>query len=800
MPKNLIIVESPAKAKTLSRYLGSDYLVKASVGHVRDLPARTLGVDVEAGFRPTYQVLKAKEEVVREISEAARRCDRVYLATDPDREGEAIAWHVARAAKLDESKTSRVAFHQVTKSAVQEALANPRQIDAHLVDAQQARRVLDRLVGYQISPLLSKTLRKRLSAGRVQSVALRLVVDREREIMAFVPVEYWTLEADLARHTQGRERFRARLAKIAGQDPELSTRADVDAVLQTLEGATYTVTRVQTGQRRRNSPPPFITSTLQAAGSNRLRYSPRQTMRLAQQLYEGIDLEGERVGLITYMRTDSTHVAPEAQAEARAYVTERWGADYLPARPPTYTRKVALAQEAHEAIRPTSVMRTPEAMRSFLTAQQARLYELIWQRFVASQMAAAVYDTMAVDVTAARDYLFRANGSRLAFAGYLVVYSEDADEDRPAEADQMLPPLQVGEVVDLIALLPEQHFTEPPPRYSESTLIKALEENGVGRPSTYASIITVIQDRGYVIKVEKRLRPTDLGFIVCDALVDTFSDIMDVAYTAGMEEQLDRVAGGDMAYRQMLASFYARFAPELEQAGATMPGAVERALRADLPPDLAERTCPQCGKPLQVRVSDAGRFLGCTGYPECRYVLDLANPDAPAEAEAQFAEGETCELCGGRMKIITHGRSTFLGCENYPTCKNTRPILSERIKQLAAETACPQCGERPLTPAKGRYGEYLRCPKCEVNYSLSKLGLGRGRRGKGTSSGEAKAAVETVDVACPECGKRPMERREGRYGPYYRCPACKKNTSEKKMAPFLGDLAGDADDDAAGDA
>ena len=792
MAKYLVIVESPSKAKTIGRYLGRDYQVKASVGHVRDLPPKELGVDIEHGFRPTYHLVRGKGAVIDEIRTASQRSDLVYLATDPDREGEAIAWHVAEAAKLDADKTRRIAFDQVTKAAVQDALAHPRGLDRELIDAQQARRVLDRLVGYQISPILSKTLRRRLSAGRVQSVALRLVVDREREILAFVPEEYWTLEAELARRTAERERFTARLFKIKGKDPELPDRESIDRVLDALKGATYTVTRVQRGERQRNPQPPFITSTLQADAGRKLRFSPRQTMRLAQQLYEGIELGDETVGLITYMRTDSTHVAPEAQAEAREFVAGRWGQEYLPPKPPTYRSKAVNAQEAHEAIRPTSVLRTPEAVRPHLNTQQFRLYELIWQRFLASQMMPARYATMTVDVTAAKDYLFRATGSTLIFPGYLAVYTEGRDEDEEEDRSQALPPLTEGEIVDLLRLLPAQHFTQPPPRYTEPTLIQALERNGVGRPSTYAAIVTVIQDRGYVAKERGRLMPTPLGMVVCDALVATFQDIMDVGYTAGMEERLDRIAAGDLNYRAMLGDFYQGFASRLESARGAMPQAVEAALWADLPPEVRERRCPECGSPMQVRISSAGRFLGCTRYPECRGILDLSTPARPEAPADEFAEGETCELCGGRMKIVSHGRNRFLGCENYPTCKNTRPILSDEIKRLAAETACPTCDQRPLTPKKGRYGEYLRCDRCEVNYSLRKLGLaGGGRKGRARDDAEpasegdetAKPSVELVDVVCPNCGHSPMEHRAGRFGPYYRCPSCKKNVSEAKMAP-----------------
>jgi DNA topoisomerase-1 len=769
MPKHLVIVESPAKAKTIGKYLGRGYTVRASVGHVRDLPKKGLGVDVEHGFRPTYQVSPGKKEILDAIREAAQDADTIYLATDPDREGEAIAWHVAEAARLEKDRLRRVTFHAVTKAAVEEAIAHPRELDRDLIDAQQARRVLDRLVGYQISPLLSSTIRRPLSAGRVQSIALRLVVDREREIRAFVPVEYWTIEAELERRTAEHERFRARLFKIAGQDPDLHTKADVDAILGDLKKATYTVKKVQEGQRRRNPQPPFITSTLQAEAGRKLRLSPRNTMRIAQQLYEGIDLDGERVGLITYMRTDSPQVAPEAQAEARAYIADKWGKEYVPATPPTYRAKAAQqAQEAHEAIRPTSVLREPEAIRTHLTQEQYRLYDLIWRRFLASQMPPAVYDTVTVDIAAGERYLFRATGQRLIFPGYLAVYIEGQDEAE--EETQELPPLTVGEVLNLLRLLPEQHFTQPPPRYTEPTLIKALEANGVGRPSTYASILSVIQDRGYVVREKGRLAPTDLGFIVCDALVETFTDIMDIGYTAEMEDRLDRVAAGALGYRGMLGAFYEGFSKELASAEGRMPEAVSRALWAGLGEEIRTRTCPQCGRPLELRVSDAGRFLGCSGYPECRYTLDLADPTNPQEKAEEFAEGEVCEKCGGRMVIVTRGRGQFLGCENYPTCKNTRPILSDKIKALAAETACPQCGGKPLTPKKGRFGEYLRCERCEKNYSLRALAAG------------GAAAAEEVDVACPQCGARPMEKRAGKWGPYYHCKACGANVSEKKMA------------------
>jgi len=776
MPKYLVIVESPAKAKTIGRYLGEGYTVKASVGHVRDLPRREMGVDIDERFTPVYVISPKKGEVVSALRSAATKADRVYLATDPDREGEAIAWHVLEAARIEPAKAQRVSFNQVTKAAVREAIATPRALDRNLIDAQQARRVLDRLVGYLISPLLSRELRRPLSAGRVQSVALRLVVEREREILAFVPKEYWTLEADLQRRIEGRERFCAHLLKIAGQDPGLACREDMDRVLAVLQGASYTVTKVKMGESRKRPPAPFVTSTMQATASSRLRLAPRQTMRLAQQLYEGIDLEGERVGLITYMRTDSTHVAPEAQTEARAYIQEHHGKAYFPAKPPQYKRKSANAQEAHEAIRPTSVLRTPSAMRPHLNARQYRLYDLIWRRFVASQMTPARYATTVADIVAAKVYLFRANGRTLRFPGFLAVYEDERDKDKE---DKPLPPLCEGEIVDLLELLPEQHFTQPPPRYNESSLIKALEENGVGRPSTYASIIGVIQDRGYVLKIKRALAPTDLGFIVCDTLVGSFAELMDVGYTAGMEERLDQVACGDISYLEMMRAFYSGFEPQLERAKGLMPAALAGAIQTGVPQEVLARACPRCGKALRVKLGREGRFMACSGYPDCRYTLDLSDPAHPKEREEPFSEGETCEKCGGRMKIIARGKSRFLGCENYPKCKNTRPILSERIVALAATTPCPECGQKPMEPKSGRYGEYLFCSACAKNWSLFKLGL----KGKG------KAKSETVDMACPLCGERPLQRCEGKYGPYYRCPACKKNISEKKMAA-LGEESG----------
>lgn len=760
MPDKLVIVESPSKARSIGHYLGDEYTVLASVGHVRDLPPKELGVDIDGGFRPTYVVVPERAPVIAEIAEAARSAQQIYLATDPDREGEAIAWHVQEAARLDPRRTQRISFNQVTPEAVRRALQAPRALDRDLIAAQEARRVLDRLVGYQISPLLGRALHNwRLSAGRVQSVALRLVVEREREIKAFVPEEYWTLDALLRRRTAQREQFTARLMQVRGQEPGLSSKDEVDRILQVLQEAAYVVTRAQPGKRQRKPQPPYITSTLQADAGARLKSDARRTMRVAQQLYEGVDVDGETVGLITYMRTDSTHVAPEAQEEARRYITEAWGADYRPDKPPVYRTKVANAQEAHEAIRPTSVLRAPEAIRHALSADQARLYELIWRRFVASQMSPARYDTMTVDVTAAEDYLFRANAQRMVFAGFLKALP-DADAE---EADRELPPLVKGEPLDLVELEPEQHFTQPPPRYTEPTLIKALEANGVGRPSTYAAIVSVIQERGYVRVDDRHLVPTDLGEVVCDALVATFPDIMDVHYTAHMETQLDRIAAGALEYLKMLQDFYGEFSAELAEAKAAIGPAVAAALARGLAEEVLTRTCPRCGKPLQVRLSKQGRFLGCSGYPNCKYILRVDGTEAP-EPEVVYAEGEVCERCGGRMRIITRGNSRFLGCEHYPRCKNTRPILSVEIKALALSTACPACGAQPLEARSGPYGEYLHCAQCNKNVPLKSL--------------KPEAKVETP---CPKCGAVALVARRGRYGPYYHCTSCDANTSQAKL-------------------
>ena len=715
----LVIVESPAKARTVGRFLGSDYDVRASVGHVRDLLRSRLSVDVEHDFAPTYRVPDEKREVVKGLRQAAAEAREIYLATDPDREGEAIAWHLLEAAQIPRDRTRRVVFHEITKSAVAEAFDHSREIDMCLVDAQQARRILDRLVGYEVSPLLWDRVKSRLSAGRVQSVALRLIVEREREIAAFVPVEYWSIDAELAQQStrgqRSRPSFLARLIRIRGEEADLKGQDDAEVVVADLEGATYTVASVKRGERRRRPYPPFTTSTLQQDAAQRLGMAAARTMRVAQDLYEGIDTgDGDGpVGLITYMRTDSVNVAQEAQAEARALIAERYGPDYLPPEPNTFKSRAKNAQEAHEAIRPTSSRRLPTSVRDRLTRDQFRLYELIWQRFVASQMAAAIYDTMTVDVEAgprgmpSPPYLFRARGSKVRFRGFLVVYeggssgpengaqaaeatdaasrraesralggvgeslrqASDATLVREELAEQeILPDVAVAEELDLLRLLPEQHFTQPPPRYSEATLIKTLEENGIGRPSTYAVIISTILDRGYVARQDRKLIPTELGFTVNDLLIKYFDTIFNVGFTAGMEEHLDSIARGQEQMVPVLSDFYSFFRPQVEHAERTMEKVV-------VAPEKTGEPCPLCGGDLVIKAGRYGRFIGCSNYPTCSYTSPLVSKI-----------GVSCPQDGGEL-VERRSRKghLFYGCANYPTCDfiSWKRPLPQR---------CPNCG------------------------------------------------------------------------------------------------------------
>jgi DNA topoisomerase I len=706
----LVIVESPAKARTIARFLGSGYRVEASVGHVRDLLRSKLSVDVEHDFVPHYHVPKEKREVVARLKEAVSRANQVYLATDPDREGEAIAWHVMEAANVPAANAQRVVFHEITDEAVRESFANPRALDMDLVNAQQARRVLDRLVGYQISPLLWERVQGRLSAGRVQSVAVRLVVERERAIQAFVPVEYWSILAELAkqdsRGQQPRPSFRAKLAKIGNQDVDLKDQPATQSVVDDLQVASYFVRSVQESKRQKKAPAPFITSTLQQEAFRKLGMSAKRTMMIAQQLYEGISLgAGERVGLITYMRTDSTHIAPPALAEVRSYIARQFGSDYLPETPPVHKTRAVKAQEAHECIRPTSVQREPEAVQASLDRDQFRLYQLIWKRFVASQMTPAVYDVTSVQIKAGRVpagstiptgralasfldtllYLFRVTGSTLVFPGFLRLYEESQDEGSAGEDDvSALPPLVAGEPLDLLRLIPEQHFTEPPPRYTEASLVQELEKHGIGRPSTYAPILATIQTREYVERQDRHLLPTQLGFTVNDLLVKHFPDIVDLEFTAGMENDLDKIADGDRDWVEVLREFYGPFERTLHDATQNME-------KVELAPQLTGLTCEKCGSPMIVKTGRFGRFIACSNYPTCRNTKPFV-----------IKTGARCPSCGGDLiERKTRQRRTFFGCSNYPTCTFS---LSKR--PLAQP--CPHCGGLLTEAGKKK----ARCSKC----------------------------------------------------------------------------------------
>lgn len=690
----LVIVESPAKAKTVGRFLGKGYTVRASVGHVRDLLRSTLSIDVENNFTPRYRIPNEKRPVVKELKQLAKKAESIYLATDPDREGEAIAWHLLESAELSPAITQRVVFHEITENAIGEAFTHPRAINMDLVNAQQARRLLDRLVGYSISPILWAKVRSRLSAGRVQSVALRLIVEREREIDAFIPIEYWSIEAEL--QPEGKKsKYIAKLARVDDVEPELPAQGVVEGIVADMQNAVYKIEKIKRSERRRKPSAPFITSTLQQEASRRLGYTARRTMALAQQLYEGIDVgEGGTAGLITYMRTDSINIAEVAQNEARQYILDVHGKSFLPETPPQYRTRAAVAQEAHEAIRPTSVWRTPDKVKPYLAADQFKMYQIIWQRFVASQMEAAVFDTVSVEVvgtTKEHSYLLRASGSTLKFPGYLVVYEEAKDEDvkgEDADAVRIPPGLEEGQNQKLLCLLSEQHFTQPPPRFTEASLVQALEEYGIGRPSTYAPILSIIQNRGYVNRDAKRLIPTDIGIQVSDLVVEYFSDVINVNFTAQMEDDLDKIANGNEDWVEAVRAFYEKFEPQLKIAQEQMPEQ-----KAEL--EKIGKDCPKCGKDLVIRWGRYGKFVSCSGFPECRHT------------EAYLEKiGVVCPKDGGElvMRKTRRGR-VFYGCENYPACEFTS--WKEPVKHI-----CPKCNGMLVVANKREY----QCLECEENF------------------------------------------------------------------------------------
>ncbi|MGA2144552.1 MAG: type I DNA topoisomerase [Bryobacteraceae bacterium] len=750
MAKALVIVESPAKAKTINKYLGKQFVVKASLGHIKDLPKRDLAVDVEAGFEPHYEVIEGKKKLIAELKQAAKKVDFVYLAADPDREGEAICYHLQE--ELRDKKNGkngpqiyRVMFNEITKKAIGKAMETPGQVNVNLVDAQQARRVLDRLVGYKISPLLWDKVRRGLSAGRVQTVALRLIVEREREIRAFVPREYWTIDADLA--AKKPPVLTARLTRIGDQAAELGSAETSGEVVAQLDGAAYVVKSVGTRKKKRYPVAPFITSTLQQEASRKLRFSVKRTMMLAQRLYEGAEVGKETVGLITYMRTDSTRISDDAIRDVRDYIGERYGKQYLPESSNFYKSKKD-AQDAHEAIRPTSMAFTPEMLEKYLAEDEMKLYRLIWNRFVACQMVPALFDQTTIDVVARGknevEYTFRATGSVLKFDGFLKVYKESKDEADDEDTEHRMPLVAEGERLRLRALRPEQHFTEPPPRYNEATLVKRLEADGVGRPSTYASILSTIQEREYVKKEGGRFSPTELGMVVTDLLLESFDDIFEVKYTARMEEELDEIEDGKLDWRAAMQDFYQRFDKDLKHAEEHMTDIK----RMEKPTDLI---CEKCGKPLVIKWGKHGSFIACTGYPECTYTRELTVdlPDVDKVDLAEQGDEEYCENCG-RPMVLKKGRfGTFLACTGYPDCKTTKQIGGEQKKpDQPLDEKCPQCGNH-LVLKHGRYGEFTACS----NYPACKY-----------------VKQKTIGVKCPECSEgEVVERRSKRGKTFYGC-------------------------------
>jgi DNA topoisomerase-1 len=740
---SLVVVESPTKAKTIGKYLGKGYAVKATVGHIRDLPQRELGVDVDGGFAPKYVTIRGKGKTLSELKRAAKTSGKVFLATDPDREGEAIAWHVAEQIGSGK-KVRRVLFHEITKAAVQAAMKHPVQIDDRKVEAQQARRILDRLVGYKASPLLWKSVKTGLSAGRVQTVALRLIVEREEEIRAFKPQEYWTIEAQC--EAAGKQ-FTAKLHRIDDKKPELHSGDAAQAVVRAVTGRPFVVSEVTRKERKKRPPAPFTTSTMQQEAAKQIGFSSQRTMRTAQQLYEGVEIGDEgAVGLITYMRTDSTRVAPAAIAGVREFIAKEFGGRYLPEKPNTYTNRKA-AQDAHEAVRPTDVHRRPAQVKKYLSAEQFKLYQLIWKRFVASQMTPVVYDTTTIDFTVgparkvaggATVYLFRATGSVVIFDGYHVLYREGHEVEEGLTLDDLapVPALDVGDRVDVREIVPSQHFTEPPPRYSEASLVKELERLGIGRPSTYATIVYTLRQRDYVRMDARRFHPTELGETVSRVMVSRFPDIFNVGFTSEMEEELDKVEEGELGWQKVLANFWHPFAEALGKVDTK-----EMIREAYDIEGLDDTPCPQCGGTLTVKSGRFGPFIACTNYPDCRYTKPLKRDKVPDRAT-----DEVCKECGAPMVIKTGRYGEFLACTRYPECKHTRPI--------PLGVKCPTCGTGDLAERRTRRGRsFFGCssyPDCTFS-----------------------TWHRPVPDACPECGYVGAEKRSTKArGEYRKCLKC----------------------------
>lgn len=797
MGKNLVIVESPAKAKTINKYLGSDYTVMASIGHIKDLPAKDLGVDIDNNFEPHYEVIpdtkkRNNKKIVSDLKKAAKASEAIYLAADPDREGEAICAHLAEeiVPKKGKIPVYRVMFNEITKNAIKDAFKEPKEVNKNLVDAQQARRVLDRLVGYQVSPILWKTIGGKLSAGRVQTVAVRLVVEREREIESFVQTEYWSIIANLSAALP--PKFDSKLYKVedktvkSGKFDEdvkaseihIKTADQANEIVAEAEQQAFVVDSVTTKERKRNATPPFITSKLQQDAARKFGFSVKKTMTVAQKLYEGIELGSEgAVGLITYMRTDSTRVSDAALSEVRDFIGSTYGGEYKPEKPNFYRSKKD-AQDAHEAIRPTDVNRTPDSLANRLSPDELKLYRLIWQRFVASQMTPAVFDQTTIDIKAGR-FIFRSTGSVQKFDGFLKVYQEGRD-DTPKDGDDddtelSLPRVEKGETLKLNAITPNQHFTEPPPRYTEATLVKALEEKGIGRPSTYAAIMTTIQDREYVEKIESRFHPTPLGMTVNDLLVESFDDIFNERYTARMEEELDEIEDGKLAWQAALREFYDKFSKDLAAAAETIKGKKKMSI------PTAE-TCEKCGAGMVIKFGRFGQFLACSNYPECQTTREVGSKRSAENGDGTGSEGEkseevpACELCGKEMALKKGRFGSFYGCTGYPECKNIRKIAKGDQKPVAPpvplDETCPKDGAH-LVRRQGRFGEFISCsnyPKCDyikretVGVTCPKDGgdivVKKSKRGKAFygCANYPKCDVvfwdKPVDKACPQCGAK----------------------------------------------
>jgi DNA topoisomerase-1 len=745
--RNLVIVESPAKARTIAKYLGPGYEVKASNGHVRDLPKSKLGVDVEKGFEPSYVLIKGKGKIIKDLKMSARRAGTVFLAPDPDREGEAIAWHLAETLGGDADDIRRLAFYEITKRGVTEALEHPRTIDMAKVQAQQARRVLDRLVGYKVSPFLWRTIRYGLSAGRVQSVALRLICEREDEIRKFVTREYWTIDADLV--TPAGDVFRARVQKKAGEKLALENEAQAKADADALAKESFAVTQVRTQEKKRNPVPPFITSTLQQESFRRHRYSGQKTMVIAQQLYEGVEVGEGATGLITYMRTDSTRVSTDAIAEVRAFIQEQYGDPYLPAEVKVY-RSRETSQDAHEAVRPTSVARTPASIKGYLDPDQYKIYELIWQRFVASQMNPALVLTTTAEI-AAGPYLLRASGSRVKFDGFARAYATALIEETPDGQASKLPAVAEGDKLKMKEILPEQHFTEPPPNYTEASLVKVLEEKGIGRPSTYATIVGTILARDYVTRDRGKLVPTELGMTVWKLLEQMFADVFDVEFTAKLEANLDRIESGKDPWVDVVTEFYDPFQSDLDKAESQ-----QEKVKASLVQET-DVACPKCGSKMVKKFGRSGPFLACPRYPECKATMPLEEEGIPAEAPTQ-----KCPQCGSAMRVRTGRFGKFLACSTYPECKGTRPFT--------LQIPCPKCVQGELVERRTRRGKPFfgcsRYPECDFGIW-----------------------DRPVKQKCPSCDSPILVKKSSKAkGEYLQCPKCKIQIESEGSEALSGTL------------